>query len=66
MGESDSIKAYRLRQDALEDYLKELFPDDDIEINKTEDDYEMTLPRQLTSAEKDHILDNLREDPDDF
>jgi hypothetical protein len=33
MGESDSIKAYRLRQDALEDYLKDLFPGEDIEIN---------------------------------
>ncbi|KAI7773744.1 hypothetical protein LA080_010020 [Diaporthe eres] len=60
----DSISAYHLRKDTLLEYLRSVFPTHSNYITvepAPRTMYTLTIPRALTQAERDHIIDNLRE-----
>ncbi|KAK3689757.1 hypothetical protein B0T22DRAFT_480952 [Podospora appendiculata] len=61
----DAVKRYRLREDALESYLRQLFPGQDIQVNVQGISYSLTIPRKLTAPERRYIDKKIRSQPDD-
>ncbi|OTA94292.1 hypothetical protein M434DRAFT_30072 [Hypoxylon sp. CO27-5] len=58
----DSVEAYRLRPQALKDYLRQLF-NQEIAVTITSDGktyYSFNIPRKLYEEERDHIYNKLR------
>ncbi|KAI1429686.1 hypothetical protein F5Y12DRAFT_709686 [Xylaria sp. FL1777] len=60
MPQTVHISSYRLRQDKLEQYLKETFPSTKVEITIGDGTYDVELPNGLTQSQYDKI-DGLRD-----
>ncbi|KAI1353911.1 hypothetical protein F5Y01DRAFT_275699, partial [Xylaria sp. FL0043] len=60
MPQTVHISSYRLRQDKLEQYLKEAFPNTTVEITIGDGTYDVELPKGLTQSQYDKI-DDLRD-----
>ncbi|KAK3320294.1 hypothetical protein B0T19DRAFT_446059 [Cercophora scortea] len=61
----DAVKRYRLREDALESYLRQLFPGQDIQVTVQGISYSLTIPRKLTASERRYIDKKVRSQADD-
>ncbi|KAK4213743.1 hypothetical protein QBC37DRAFT_373706 [Rhypophila decipiens] len=62
----DSVKAYALWMTDLKNYLQSIFPGQDVEVTKHENEYRMKIPRYLYMSERNHIFDNIRQTTYDF
>ncbi|KAI1081642.1 hypothetical protein F5B20DRAFT_578975 [Whalleya microplaca] len=63
----DTVVTYRLRSQALKDYLAKLF-NREVSVHISEDgrsQYWFKIPRKLTAEEKDYIYENLRYQKED-
>ncbi|KAI1379548.1 hypothetical protein F4677DRAFT_409629 [Hypoxylon crocopeplum] len=67
MSVRDTVSTYRLKPEALKDYLERLF-NKSVSVNISADGksfYWFKIPRKLSPEERDHIYDNLRYNKDE-
>lgn len=62
----DTFPEYHLKKGDLVAYLKSIFPNhiNSISVTKDGTSYQLTIPERLTSAQRDHITENVRYEPD--